>query len=187
MTTQQATDDLAYVRRAIQRRRGLIADAAPIAWVWAVYVLIGYPLLDFAPKAGGIFLAVGGLVAGVASSLLGRWMSRRGGEADSAEAVSLAVHWGSIAVGVLAAMALAVTGQISSSTAGQVSALAVAMAYLTAGAHYDRWFCILGLLLAGGAVGVGLMPSLGWTALGALLALGLIAPTLVPRREAGSM
>jgi hypothetical protein len=187
MTTQQAMDDLRYLRQAVRPRRALITDAAPIAWVWAIYVLVGYPLLDFAPKAGGIFLAFGGLFAGLLSALLGRWMSRRAGEADPAGSTRQALHWSSIAVGVIAAMALALTGQIDASMAGQVSVLAVAMVYLTAGAHYDRWFFVLGAILAIGAVGVGLMPALGWTTLGALLALGLIAPTLLPRREAEAL
>lgn len=183
MVAEQAAQDLGFVRRAIQRRRGLIADAAPIAWVWAGYVLVGYPLLDFSPKAGAIFLGVGGMVAGIASAILGRWLARRSGESDSREAMSELLHWGSIAVGVMAAVALGMTGQIHGPVIGQVSVLAVAMAYLTAGAHYDRWFAVLGLLLAVGAVVVGLVPGLGWTMLGAILVLGLIAPTLLPRRE----
>lgn len=182
MSVEQAGSDLAYVRRAVDRRAPSMRDGAPIVWLWALYVAVGYPLLDFFPRVGGVFLGVGAVACGVASWVLGTWLARRQGEKDGARAKAEMLHWSAAFVGLLAVLALALTGQLAGPICGQIILLALAMVYMTAGAHYDRWFYGLGLLLLCGAVLIGLLPRYGWTTLGALLSAGLVLPTLLPRR-----
>jgi hypothetical protein len=57
----------------------------------------------------------------------------------------------------------------------------IGVVYYLAGVHMDRWFLVLGPILMIGGVVVGLVPHYGWTMLGAVIALGLIAPTFFRR------
>jgi len=181
---EQLADDLRYVRQAVEEH-GRSASLPPsIALVWGVYVLIGYPLLDVAPAIGGWFLMVGGILGGVLSGWLGARTARAAGEADRAEALRHLLHWGGTFIAILAAIGLGVSVGAQGQVIGQMITLVVGTAYLLAGAHFDRLFLWLGLLLLAGAIAVGYLPGYGWTALGVPLAAGLIVPSLLRRRPA---
>jgi hypothetical protein len=182
----QMHEDLRFVREAVTRR-----DAAPrgpvlIYWVWAVYVLVGYTLLDVSPRAAGWFFAVGGVLGGVASAVIARRAAREAGEYDRAEARRSLLHWaggGVLAVATPFALA-AVIPALRGPAGGQLIAVNFGLVYFLAGAHFDRNFLWLGLVLIVGGVLVGLAPRYGWTTLGIIVALGLVVPTLFPPRRA---
>src|SRR4051812_2018639 len=56
----QLHDDLRFVRDAVARGDSPQRGPAAIYVVWAVYVLVGYTLLDFYPTAAGWFFLAGG-------------------------------------------------------------------------------------------------------------------------------
>ena len=75
--------DLHFVRETVVRREKNRAPAA-ILYLWAVYVLVGYAMIDFAPKYCNWFFMIGGIAGGVLSGWLGRRQARREGERDRA-------------------------------------------------------------------------------------------------------
>src|SRR5947208_2975225 len=105
--TQQIRDDLQYVREVVARRERTVDRPVLIYYVWAVYVLVGYSLIDFAPAYSGWFFLFGGIVGGVLSGIIGRNMSRRRGEVDG-EGRRAALHWmAGIVLAIAAAAAMA--------------------------------------------------------------------------------
>ncbi len=180
---QQAQQDLRFVKEAVARRE---RTARPIAvyWVWAVYVLIGYTMIDFAPRWSGWFFMIGGIAGGMISGMLGRRMQRQLGEVDRQDAHRTTLHFmGGILLAVIFSFALAVLSPpLRSPLIGQVLVVMIGLVYFLAGVHFDRNFLWLGPLVMAGGVLVGLVPRYGWTALGIVIALGLVVPTLLPTR-----
>src|SRR5258707_703282 len=74
---QQVGDDLQYVRQAVARRERPQQIPTAIAWMVAIYVSVGYTLLDINPKWAGISFLVGGIAMGVLCPILGRRDARR--------------------------------------------------------------------------------------------------------------
>jgi hypothetical protein len=66
---------------------------------------------------------------------------------------------------------------------GQYIALTIGIIYFLGGVHFDRNFLWLGPLLMAGAIAITYVPHYGWTTLGALVALGLVAPTWFRSKE----
>src|SRR5436853_3640518 len=102
---QQVTEDLQFVKNAVNRRERNLQIPAPIAWAVAIYVVIGYTMLDVAQPWSGPFLAIGGLLLGVVCWFLGRRESLRTGEYDRAEIRKGWLHWVSIPLAIAAVMA----------------------------------------------------------------------------------
>ena len=69
---QQLGDDLQFVRNAVKRREKSLQIPVPIAWAVAIYVLVGYTMIDFAQPWSGPFFAVGGMLLGVVGWFFGR-------------------------------------------------------------------------------------------------------------------
>jgi hypothetical protein len=175
--SQQATDDLRFVRQAVDRRERSRNIPPFIAWTVAVYVLVGYTLLDVNPQWAGLFFAIAGVGMGVLFPILGRRMSRQEGEFDRAEVIRLNLHWGSILLAIIGVIALGIARHVEGQTIGQFIALTIGLIYFLAGVHFDRNLLWLGPLLMAGAIAITYVPHYGWTALGALVALGLVVPT----------
>jgi hypothetical protein len=184
---QQASDDLHYVRQAVDRRNRPRNMPTPIAWIVAIYVLVGYSLLDIRPDWAGIFLAVGGMAMGILFPLIGRRMARQEGEFDRAEAMRINLHWLSILLAIVGVIALGVARHVDGQTIGQYIALTIGLIYFLGGVHFDRNLLWLGPLLMAGAVAITYVPHYGWTALGALVALGLVVPTWFRARSAATV
>ena len=178
-------NDLHFVRQAVARRDGAAFSPVSILYLWASYVLVGYTLLDVAPRAAGWFFLIGGIVGGVASGVLGRRASLRLGEQDRQRGRRMALHWGGATL--LAFLALVglsqVLPQMNGQAFGQLFVVMIGLIYFTAGIHLDRHFLWLGPVLMIGGVVVGLFHHYGWTGLGIIIAVGLVAPTFFPRRE----
>jgi hypothetical protein len=182
---QQMHDDLKFVRQAVARHERHPRNAPLIYYVWAVYVLVGYTMLDFAlPLAGWWFFAAG-ILGGVLSWALGRRAARLEGEYDRDEARRSGLHWaGGILLAIAASIALAaVIPALRGTAMGQLIVVMIGLVYFTAGVHFDRNLLWLGPVLIVGGVLVGLAPRYGWTALGVVIALGLVVPTLFPARR----
>ncbi len=178
---QQLRDDLHYVRGAVARRER--ADYAPpgIMYVWVVYILVGYTLMDFRTQFAGPFFALGGIVGGILSAILGCTYSRKVGEQDLTTYFRALLHFGGgIVIAAAGTLALrAFIGPIPEMQVAQVFVVMIGLVYFLWGVHYQRYFMFLGPVVMAGGVLVGQIHHFGWTILGAVISLGLILPTLI--------
>ena len=181
---QQIGQDLQFVRNAVTRRERSDDGPPLILYLWALYVIIGYSLMDFRPQLAGPFFAIGGVVGGIASWLIGKAYSRRTGEWDRAMALRGLFHFGG---GIFLSMTFAIVFGVLvprlQPYTGQVIVGLIGLVYFLWGVHYQRYFMFLGIIVMAGGVLVGLVPHFGWTILGAVISLGLILPTLIPWRR----
>src|SRR4051794_40111524 len=89
----QLSDDLKFVREAVDRRGRAVRTPPGILYVWAAYVLIGYALIDLAPKYSPIFFAIGGCIGGMLSGYIGRREVQRSGQLDKEIHCRAGMHW----------------------------------------------------------------------------------------------
>jgi hypothetical protein len=184
----QMEKDLRYVRQAVDRRGRAVRGPFAVYYMWAVYVLIGYTLIDVAPRASGWFFLIGGLLGGIGSMILGRRHSRQTGEYDRDFARRAMLHWLGIVLAIASALALAVVvPELRGPHVGQLIVVMIGLVYFLAGVHFDPNFLWLGPVLIAGGLAVGFVPRFGWTALGAVIAAGLVIPTLFPTRPASDV
>ena len=181
----QLRDDLQFVRGAVDRhdRRPKIFTAP--YYIWAVYTLVGYSLIDINEHWASWFFLIGWFPCGVATGIARhRWVRRRG-EEDLAMARKTKLHFmvGSLlALGAVIGLACCVP-DFRGHLPGQVCVILIGMIYFTAGVHFDRSFLVLGPMLMLGGVLVGLAPRGGWTMLGILLSAGLVIAGLISERQ----
>jgi len=187
--THQIQQDLNYVRQAVSRLDQPRRSRAGIYWIWAIYVLIAYPLKDFAPRAAGAFSSIGFFVCFASSAYVGYRYKKSEGVKPVRDRSGL-FWWGGTALIVLCLIAMpetmpalrATTYPLLSQFLGQLAVIMVGIFYFLGGVHYDRNFLWLGPILCACGLIVGLVPHYGWTALGIVFALGLIGPTLFAPR-----
>src|SRR5690349_15264303 len=92
-TLQQMQQDLRFVKDAVARREQTAGRPIAVYWVWAIYVLVGYALIDFAPHICGWFFMFGGIAGGVLSAMLARRVQRQLGEVDLQESRRSMLHF----------------------------------------------------------------------------------------------
>ncbi|MGD0461111.1 MAG: hypothetical protein ABSB74_01355 [Tepidisphaeraceae bacterium] len=179
--THQLQQDLHYVREVVTRAerwpRGRVGY-----WIWALYVLIGYPLIDLAPRYARPFFIYAGVVCLAASLFVQYRHKKSAGVRTSRNRAGLFWLGGSLLI-VLCAIAICVAiPGVRGQAPGQIVVMMVGIFYFLGGVHYDRNFLWLGPVLCVGGVLVGFVPHYGWTALGIVFALGLMGPTLFAPR-----
>src|SRR5437764_6602234 len=175
---QQLGEDLQFVRNAVKRREQSLRIPVPIAWAVAVYVVVGYTMIDFAQAWSGPFFAVGGVLLGVVSWFFGYREAVRTGVYDRAEIIKGWLHWGSILLAIVGVIGLGIARKVDGEVIGQFIVLTIGVIYFLAGVHFDRNFLWLGPVLMAGAIAITYVPRYGWTALGIVIGLGLVVPTL---------
>ena len=177
---QQLQQDLQFVRAAVVRREHGRRGPAVINYIWAIYVLVGYTLMDHNMAAAGWFMMIGGIVGGVLSSIAGKHDSQRRGEHDADAARRPFLHFfAGIMLAIVATAALAaVIPDLRGTRGSQVLVVMIGIIYFLAGVHFERYFLWLGPVLIVGGVLVGFIHQNAWTLLGAVIAVGLIIPTL---------
>lgn len=185
---QQAREDLEYVRAAVDRRAPGREGAMYPYYASAIYVLVGYILIDVNPiYANGWFL-LAGIVGSIVGAIFFRRHKNRSGEIDRVRNRQTALHWGLGIVGSVGAglaLAWAVPSLRDGPIDGQIQVVLFGMVYLMWGVHRDRSFLVLGPVLIAGGVLVGLIPHYPWTCLGIVITVGLAtAGYLVQRDEA---
>jgi hypothetical protein len=182
-SSQQLSEDLQYVRQVVARRERPQHLPAPIARAVALYVVVGYVLLDVRPQWAGMFFLVGGIALWAFCWWWGRTEWRRQGECDRAENARIWMHWASIVLAIAGAVGLAVARGLPGTVVGQLIVMMIGLIYFLGGVHFDRNLLWLGPAMMAGAIAIGYVPRYGWTALGALIALGLVVPTLLRARR----
>lgn len=179
---QQISEDLTFLRRAVETRSAVNPVEARLVYgYWAVYVLVGYFLIDVAPAYAGWFFMIFGILGGFVSSAIGRRVATKYGQVSREESRRTMLHW---AIGmplvIVAAMALATVIPALRGPAGsQVLLVMIGLVYYFWGVYIDRNFLWLGPVLMVGGLTVGFIPVYPWTCVGAVIALGLIVPPLL--------
>jgi hypothetical protein len=182
----QISDDLRFVRSAVEGRgKPNPIEARYIYGYWALYVLIGYFLIDVDQRYAGPFFMVGGFLGAFVSWAVGKRIARRYGEVARTEDDRRAMlHWaGGMMLAVIGSGVLAIAvPELRGTIGSQVLLMLIGMVYFFWGVYADRNFLWLGPVLIAGAVAVRFIPHYPWTCVGAVIALGLVVPTLLTRR-----
>jgi hypothetical protein len=180
--THQVQQDLHYVREVVTRADRSPQRRAGIYWIWALYVLIGYPLMDFAPRYAGPFFMLAMIVC-IAATVFLRHRNKKLAGVRARHDRSGLFWWGGISLVILCSIGISIIiPHISGQASGQITVMLIGILYFLSGVHYDRNFLWLGPILCVCGILVGFVPHYGWTALGVVLALGLIVPTLFAPR-----
>src|SRR5687768_13792819 len=90
---KQMHEDLRFVKEAVVRHDRQQPRAASIYYIWAVYVLVGYTMLDVAREYAGWFFLIGGIVGGILSAIIGKRASQQAGEIAREDARRETLHW----------------------------------------------------------------------------------------------
>jgi hypothetical protein len=177
---QQLQQDLQFVRAAVNRRDRSNRGPVAINYIWATYVLAGYTLIDHNIIAADWFFLIGGIAGGILSSIAARLDAQKQGEQDRELGRRGLLHFaGGIILAILGTFALAIVIPDLRGTRGsQVLVVMIGVIYFLAGVHFERYFLWLGPVLVAGGVLVGFIHHDAWTLLGAVIAVGLIIPTL---------
>ena len=187
MQPTQVQSDVHFVREVIARSEQHRAPAS-IYLLWAALILVGFPMVDFAPRYVGLFWMIAGPLGGVISFLLGWRSSIREGTIRRSLGIRYALHWS----GVMGAILLLTLYSVFSSRAVNYSfahliLLILALAYFLAGVHLDRPLLWAGLLMAAGYVALIFVTTYTWTITGVVVAIALVLSAVFGgRKSAGS-
>jgi hypothetical protein len=182
MDVAKAGDDLRYVRRAVGRDE---AGGFPtsIALLWAALSAVGFPLMDFAPRATPWFWGIASPLGFALSMWLGGRAARAAGEVDRREGARWGAHWLGLLVAIALAVLGAVSGRISWEALGAVVLLLLAVAYHAAAVHLHRSLGLVAAILAAGYLAVLYIPGRTWSLVGAATAAALVTVALLGRRR----
>lgn len=169
---ERIESDLRFVRRAVD---GSVQPVSPAAlyFLWAVIVLVGFALNDFGADAVPQYWAVAAPAGFIVSAALGWRHARRIGQASVADGRKQMLHWGAVLL-VIGLAVLLGGSSIPPESLHTVILLLLTLGYVTVGLHLDRAFLWVGLLMGAGAVVVTVLSLYAWTAVGIMVALGLM-------------
>ncbi len=172
MVPKQTEADIGYIKDLV-RKADREPTPASLYYLWAAIVLVGYSLVDFAPRYVGFFWMLAGPLGGIASGILAYRADLHRGQLSREIGIRHALHWGGMLVLTALAVLLPATHRIPGEETGTVIQLIVTLGWWTAGVHFDRVFLWIGGLMMLGFVGIIFLPSYAWTALGVLMAIAL--------------
>jgi hypothetical protein len=177
MTQESLESDIQYVR-ALVKKSGSESLPRSFFVVWAVIILLGFSIIDFAPRWTGLFWMIAGPGGGILSGILGHRAGVRIGQLNRVTGVRHALHWGGMLLVILLAVFLAMRGFVHGTVLSQVILLVVALGWWTAGVHFDHSFLLFALVMMLGFVGTLFITCYIWTAIGVLTAASLFGAAL---------
>jgi hypothetical protein len=168
---ESANDDLAFVRRTVERAE---PPAAPAVYLmWAVIVFAGGVLADFQPASVKWYWLAAAPLGFLASAAIGGWWQRRVGQLSPEAGRKEFLHWAALLGAVGLAALLAVAGTVTSRGLGSVMLLLVGFAYVQAGIHLHRKLAPVGLVVGAAYVLTLFAQPYEWTLAGLLVAAAL--------------
>lgn len=185
MGSSSTESDIQYVRSLVDKS-DTGSFPGSIYLLWALIVLPGFGLIDFAPRATGLFWMIAGPGGGLLSWFLGHRAGLRIGQLDREEGIRHALHWGGMMFLVVLAVALAGFGYIQGRVLSQVILLVISFGWWAAGVHFDRNFLLLGGVMMAGFVATLLEVPYTWSGMGILVSGTLLLIALRKgRNDAG--
>lgn len=167
-------DDLTYIAETVRRQDKPVGEPS-IFYLWAVFVLIGFALPDWAPQYAGIYWFIVGIGGGCLSWFLGARAERKHGINNIAEGKRIGYHWLIGGVGYILTGLPMVTGKVDPQFGSAYFLLMTGVIYSLAGIHLQRGMLASGLITLAGFVVLTLFPvPYVWTVTGALIALALL-------------
>lgn len=171
--TDHIKTDLDYIANAVRRQDPALGVPA-IYFLWALIVLLGFALPDFAPRWAGPFW----FVTGVGGGLLSWWLGYRDGLKSGINDIALGrrhgYHWLIAGVGFVLVALPAIAGRVEIQMVVPNFLLIAGLVYALAGVHLERPQLPSGLLmLAAYVVLVVFNPPYTWTVTGMVIALAL--------------
>lgn len=190
--SERMKDDLAYVRGAVERTKGVHVPSVYL--LWAVISLVGFSMPDFIANgwvgwsysAIGWYWAVMGPVGFAASWLLSARANARAGQMSRRASIRWGLHWAAFGATGILGIALALSGHVGWEVYGALWVLLLALSYTLAGVHLERRLLPIGLMLGVGYITILFLPDYGWIAAGALTAVALIAQAILGARANGT-
>ncbi len=173
MTNSEVKSDIGYVKDLVTKSENS-ASPGSIYILWAVILIAGFSLIDFAPRWVGLFWMIAGPLGGMLSGFLGYKAGANKGQMDREMGIKHALHWSGMMVIIILAIILGIKGLIVGVVNSQVILLIVALGWWTAGVHFDRNFLWLGGIMVLGFIGTLFEINYAWTAMGCLLGAALI-------------
>lgn len=182
---KQEKSDLGYVREVVRTsEQGPSVPA--ISFLWAGICLVGFSLIDFAPRHVGLYWSIAAPVGFLTSGFLGWRHSRRQGQMRRDLGIRYGLHmFGMMAVIFLASI-LGMTGAVAWQELSKLILLIIGLAYFLAGLHLERPLLWIGILMMAGYLALFVIPAYGWTLIGVLVAVALVSTGLIERRKSGT-
>jgi len=177
MTNDKIESDIGYVKDLITKS-GESTQPASFYYLWGVILMVGFSLIDFAPRWVGLFWMIAGPAGGVLSAFLGYKAGVKIGQINRKVGIKYALHWSGMAVIAFLAILLGSKGFVQGTVLSQVILLIVALGWWTAGVHFDRIFLWLGGIMVLGFLGTLFVDKYAWTAMGVLLGIVLIVTAI---------
>lgn len=179
---QKYEGDLQYVRDVVEKSESMRGPAS-IYYLWAVLCLIGWPMVDFAPRSVGLFWMIAGPVGFLLSGYLGYRYSKTLGQVSVKDGIFFALHWFASLVAMGLVLMLVINDTLAPSGIPLVILLLLALSYFTAGLYQARPLLWIGILLAIAYVAAILIRGPVWTILGVMVAASLVASALIGGRR----
>ena len=180
--TQRIKSDMDFVRAVVDRSEKSPSPTA-IYFLWAIIVVVGFPLADFAPDKVPVFWAIAGPGGGLLSAFLGYRHSKRIGQQDRALGNRHMAHWAGMLVGIWSVVALGIFGSIAWDNVQQVILLIIALGYFFAGIHLDRPLLWVGMLTWAAVFSLFIIPAYQWSVIAVVIGAGLIVAGLSGRGQ----
>lgn len=175
-------NELSYVRELVSKSDRGPAPTA-IYLLWAVICLVGFPLVDFAPRYVGWFWMFAGPIGTLLSMVLGWRHSARMGQVRRELGVRHGFHWVGMLVAIFLVVPLGALGTITWNAVHHVMLLIIALSYYFAGVHLERPILWVGLLMVAAYVALFFIKTYQWTIVGVVLAVALAATGLIGGRK----
>lgn len=177
MTISKIESDIGYVKDLVAKSDNSTLPAS-FYIIWAVILMVGFSLIDFAPRWVGLFWMIAGPAGGILSAFLAYKAEVNIGQMDRKVGIKYALHWSGMAVIAFLAILLGEKGFVQGTVLSQVILLIVALGWWTAGVHFDRIFLWLGGIMVLGFLGTLFMDRYAWTGMGVLLGTVLIVTAI---------
>jgi hypothetical protein len=174
--------DIGYVRGLVSKSDRSPAPAS-IYLMWAAICLVGFPLVDFAPKYVGIYWMIAGPAGTLASMVLGWRHSARLGQVRRDVGIRHGLHWIGTLTAIFMVVPLGVLELAGWSVVHRVILLIIAMSYYFAGVHLERPIMWVGLLMVAAYVSLFFIKAFQWTIVGVVVAVALAATGLLGGRK----
>ncbi|MBT9160565.1 MAG: hypothetical protein AAGB97_05905 [Dehalococcoidia bacterium] len=182
---EQVKSDLGYLREVV-RTSEQDPSLSVIYFLWAALCLVGFSLVDFAPRHVGLYWSIAAPLGFLTSCFLGWRHSRRQGQMHRDLGIRYGLHMFGMMVVIFLAAILGVIGAVCWQELSKLILLIIGLSYFLAGLHLERPLLWIGILMMVGYLALFVIPAYGWTFIGALVAVALVSTGLIGRRKSGT-